>query len=161
MLVSPRFFLVSKLVGPWRKRGAPILTEKERIPTPNTLAYLITQPDALQSEKTATFLKQLATAHQNIDLCIQLASQFASMVRERVPDQLTPWLQVAEASDLNAFSHFAKSLRKDEAAFRAALQFEWSNGAVEGHVNRLKMIKRMMFGRANFDLLRHRVLYQF
>ncbi len=53
---------------------------------------------------------------------------------------------------------FTKGLKKDEAAVRAALRLEWSNGQVEGQVNRLKTIKRQMFGRAKFDLLRQRVL---
>jgi transposase len=54
---------------------------------------------------------------------------------------------------------FSNSLMKDEAAVRAGLSSEWSSGQVEGHVNRLKMIKRQMYGRANFDLLRARVLH--
>jgi transposase len=53
---------------------------------------------------------------------------------------------------------FGDSLQRDEAAVRAALRLEWSNGQVEGQVNRLKLIKRQMFGRAKFDLLRKRVL---
>jgi transposase len=53
---------------------------------------------------------------------------------------------------------FAAGLKKDEAAVRAALGRAWSNGQVEGHVNRRKRIKRTRFGRAKFDLLRQRVL---
>jgi transposase len=53
---------------------------------------------------------------------------------------------------------FALRLRRDEAAVRAGLTSEWSNGPVEGHVNRLKLVKRSMYGRAGFDLLRARVL---
>ena len=54
---------------------------------------------------------------------------------------------------------FARGLRQDEAAVRAALTLDWSNGPVEGRVNRLKSIKRSMYGRARFDLLRARVLH--
>ena len=53
-----------------------------------------------------------------------------------------------------------KGLVRDQSEVLAALTYQWSNGPVEGHVNRLKMIKRLMYGRANFDLLRYRVLYQ-
>ena len=53
---------------------------------------------------------------------------------------------------------FATGLRQDEAAVTAALQYAWSNGPVEGHINRLKMLKRQMFGRAHLDLLRRRFL---
>ncbi len=65
----------------------------------------------------------------------------------------------AAASGLAEMRGFVAGLRRDLAAVKAALTYEWSNGQVEGQVNRLKMIKRMMYGRANFDLLRQRVLH--
>ena len=49
-------------------------------------------------------------------------------------------------------------MEKDESAIRAAISTKWSNGVVEGHVNRLKMLKRQMYGRAGFELLRRRVM---
>ena len=55
-------------------------------------------------------------------------------------------------------SYRAQLVSVDEAAVKAALKYPWSNGPVEGHVNRLKTLKRQMYGRANFDLLRRRVL---
>ena len=61
-------------------------------------------------------------------------------------------------SQIPEFENFVKVLQKDEAAVRAAVSWEWSNGQTEGQVNRLKMLKRQMYGRANFDLLRARVL---
>jgi transposase len=54
------------------------------------------------------------------------------------------------------FRNFAKGLRRDERAVRAAMKVEWSNGQTEGQVNRLKLLKRQMYGRAKFDLLRAR-----
>lgn len=60
---------------------------------------------------------------------------------------------------LDDLRHFAIGLERDYAAVEAALRFAWSNGPTEGHVHRLKLIKRQMYGRANFDLLRLRVLY--
>jgi transposase len=68
---------------------------------------------------------------------------------------LDGWLCEAEISVL---APFAASLRRDEDAVRAALTKAWSNGQVEGQVNRLKVIKREMYGRAGFDLLRCQVL---
>ena len=53
---------------------------------------------------------------------------------------------------------FVRSLRKDYEAVKAALSYEWSQGQVEGQITRLKLIKRQMYGRANFDLLKQRVL---
>jgi transposase len=63
-----------------------------------------------------------------------------------------------ESCDVKKLQNFALGLRQDYNAIRAALTYEWSNGQVEGQVNRLKSIKHQMYGRANFDLLRQRAL---
>ncbi len=85
--------------------------------------------------------------------------EFARLVRERQADELDAWLERASASAAPAFRSFAASLRRDEAAVRAGMSLPWSTGPVEGEINRLKLIKRTMFGRAKLDLLRQRVLY--
>lgn len=77
------------------------------------------------------------------------------MVKERRPERLDDWLDAAEQTELESF---ARSLRKDYEAVRAALSYEWSNGQVEGQIHGLKLVKRQMYGRANFDLLKQRVL---
>jgi transposase len=89
----------------------------------------------------------------------ELAQRFVLMVQSRQADQLDPWLVDAQASAISQLRTFAKGLLKDYPAIRAALTVEWSNGQVEGQVNRLKVIKRDMYGRAKFDLLRLRVLH--
>ncbi len=81
------------------------------------------------------------------------------MVRERQHEKLENWLERAEASGQTALRSFAGGIRRDYAAVRAALSLPFSNGPVEGQVNRLKFLKRQMYGRAKFDLLRKRVLY--
>lgn len=81
---------------------------------------------------------------------------FAERLRRGDPAGLTPWLEAAGKTDLGGF---VIGLGQDEAAVRAAIVEPWSNGPVEGQVNRLKMIKRSMYGRAKFDLLRQRVLH--
>ena len=86
------------------------------------------------------------------------AHAFAQLLRERQSDGLPAWLAHAEQSTVSEMRSFATGLRQDEAAVTAALQYEWSNGPVEGHINRLKMLKRQMFGRAHLDLLRCRFL---
>ena len=73
-------------------------------------------------------------------------------------DTLDTWLEEAEQCGLKVFKNFAAGLRRDYEAVKAALTYEWSQGQVEGQVNRLKFIKRQMYGRAKFDLLRKRVL---
>jgi transposase len=79
------------------------------------------------------------------------------MVRDKDggEDRLDSWLDAATASGL---ASFARGLRQDLAAVRAALVLPWSTSPVEGQINRLKTIKRQMYGRAGFDLLRRRVL---
>jgi len=72
---------------------------------------------------------------------------------------LPAWLRAAAKSKLKEFVSFARGLSEDYEAVMNALRYEWSNGQLEGQVNRLKLIKRMMYGRAKFDLLRARVLH--
>jgi transposase len=72
---------------------------------------------------------------------------------------LTGWLDEAESSGVAEFESFADALKRDHEAVKATLSCERSNGQTEGQINRLKMIKRQMYGRANFDLLRARVLH--
>jgi transposase len=87
-----------------------------------------------------------------------LAGEFAAMVRKRSRQSLSEWLARA-ASACAELRNFGAGLRQDEAAVAAALTEPWSNGPVEGQVNRLKLIKRQMYGRAGFQLLRARVRY--
>jgi transposase len=87
-----------------------------------------------------------------------LVQRFGEMIRTRQKDALDRWLADVEASGIVELRNFAASLRRDEGAVRAALELPWSTGPVEGHINRVKMLKRQSYGRAKFDLLRRRVL---
>lgn len=80
------------------------------------------------------------------------------MVSERRSEELDAWLDAAENSEVPEIENFGRALRRDYEAVGAALEYEWSSGQVEGQINRLKLIKRQMYGRASFDLLRQRVL---
>lgn len=71
---------------------------------------------------------------------------------------LEAWMSAVDASDLPALRSFVLGLRRDQDGVTAGLTLPWSSGVVEGNVNRLKMFKRQMFGRAKPDLLRKRVL---
>ena len=90
----------------------------------------------------------------------ELVLAFLQLVRKREPESLEPWIERARASQVAELVEFAKGLVRDRAAVEAALRHTWSNGITEGHVNRLKMIKRTAYGRASFALLRQRVLAQ-
>jgi transposase len=87
-----------------------------------------------------------------------LAQEFGKLIRQRQGEKLEEWLHRAEASVIVELNHFATGLRGDYQAVKAALSYEWSQGQVEGQVNRLKFIKRQGYSRANSDLLRKRVL---
>jgi transposase len=88
----------------------------------------------------------------------QLAHAFMDLVRERQADQLSPWLEQADRSGIPELRGFVRSLRLDGAAIRAMLRLPWSNGPTEGHINRLKTLKRQMYGRASLPLLKRRLL---
>jgi transposase len=100
-----------------------------------------------------------------LDLCPEvrtirtLTQGFCTLVRERAAAALEPWLCAAQASGCSELRGFAEGLRRDRAAVDAALTLEWSQGQTEGKVNKVKTTKRRMYGRANFDLLRQRVLH--
>ena len=102
-----------------------------------------------------TLLRQ----HPSLARVNDLAQQFTDMIKGRQGEHLPVWLREATASDIHELKTFAAGLQAHEPAIQAAMTYEWSNGTTEGHVNRLKLIKRQMYGRANFDLLRIRVLH--
>jgi hypothetical protein len=86
-----------------------------------------------------------------------LAQRFLKIVRQRDLGAFEAWLSDCLASGVREMSTFASGLQQDDAAVRAALTVPWSTGQVEGHITRLKLVKRQMYGRAGFDLLRQRV----
>ncbi len=88
-----------------------------------------------------------------------LSQEFVTMLKERQAEALDSWLKRAKACHVTELVSFVNAIRRDDAAVRAAFSSEWSNGITEGHVNRLKFLKRQMFGRAHLDLLRVKVLY--
>jgi transposase len=89
---------------------------------------------------------------------LDLADEFAKLIRKQSPRTLSDWLAGGEASSNPELRRFAEGIRRDESAVRAAVTLKWSNGPVEGHVNRLKTIKRQMYGRAGFVLIRAQVI---
>jgi transposase len=96
--------------------------------------------------------------HAELAEAIALAQDFAQLVRQRQASQLDAWLARAAESSLVPLQRFAKGLRDDYDAVKAGVTVPWSTGPVEGHINRLKMLKRQMFGRARLDLLSRRFL---
>jgi transposase len=119
---------------------------------------LLKQPDTLSAQEV--WLLEQLDAIPEIIAVKTLATDFQEMVRHRQSDRLGDWLTRCHESRLRAFARFADSLTQDYAAVEAALATHWSNGQTEGQINRLKLLKRQMYGRAKLDLLRQRVLYR-
>ena len=111
-----------------------------------------------RDDEASRALTALCAGDAGIRETAEAIEGYVSLIRERRAEELPTWIGRARESTVPEIRAFAERLRQDEAAVRSGASLDWSNGPVEGHVNRLKAIKRAMFGRARFDLLRARVL---
>lgn len=156
--------LVSMVVAPFRRDEGlslpwlPTVTRHQPL-LPRDGVNLILQRPNERSAEEQTALDQLRQVHAELDQIVDLSERYTAMLRNRQATAFDTWMGDAHASVSKEVRRFARNLRNDEAAVRAALMHEWSNGQVEGQVHRLKLIKRSMYGRAKFDLLRLRVLH--
>lgn len=100
----------------------------------------------------------LSNFDSELAMLYELSQDFVEMVRNRQAGKLENWLKAIDQSETDELKSFATGIRQDRQAVEAGLTVEWSQGQVEGQVNRLKTIKRTMYGRAGFNLLRARVL---
>jgi transposase len=134
-------------------------SKSEVVPwSPNRAAWLLIKPEDDLTLEDRQALEKMKQSDQNVAEAYSLGQRFINMVRERQPDELLPWLEDAAKSGIDTLKGFANGIQQDLAAVINALSLPWSNGQTEGQVNRLKLIKRQMYGRANFDLLRKRVI---
>jgi transposase len=139
------------------RQTLPAVAEPASPPlTPHRATWLVLRREAKRTEAEAQQLTQLREQQAEVAEAIDLAQDFTQLVRQRQPAQLDPWLKRAATSTLEALQRFAKGLYEDYDAVKAGVTLPWSNGPVEGHINRLKMLKRQMFGRARLDLLSRR-----
>jgi len=139
---------------------APQPKPKIKSVAPRHVAHLLTKPASDLSAEQQREVDWLCQSFPDLATAYRLAQEFGKMVRERLPDQFMEWLEKALASGLTDFRNFATSLAKDQDAVLAGLTISWSSGPVEGHVNRLKLIKRDMFGRGKLDLLKKRLCHR-
>ena len=124
--------------------------------TPRRAAWLVLRRAEQRATAETQQLVQLHMQSAAVAEAITLAQDFATLVRQRQPEVLDAWLQRATTSAPEAMRRFAQGLYEDYAAVKAGVTLPWSTGPVEGHINRLKMLKRQMFGRAHLDLLSRR-----
>lgn len=110
--------------------------------TPRRATWLVLRKQESQQTDDEQLITLLKAQHPDLATAIELAQGFAQIVRQRQPSQFDPWLVQADSSNLNAFRRFAKGLREDYDAVKAGVTLSISNSPVEGHINRLKMLKR-------------------
>ena len=117
------------------------------------------QPDKL-TEREHQWLEQCCHIGEDVALAYQLVQQCAPYDEYPTWGQLDAWLEKVTRSPLQDLHSFAKEIRSDIEAVEAGLLLSWSNGQIESQMTSLKLLKRLGYGRANFQTLRKRVLYQ-
>lgn len=126
------------------------------------VGILVTR-SADRSDDEQRTVEQLTALHPEVGRAVTLLAEFAGLVRasplQTASGDLNRWMAEAESSDLPEFLTFVTKLHQDRDAVVAGLTLPWSQGRIEGQVTRVKLIKRSMYGRAKFDLLRQRILY--
>jgi transposase len=164
--------IVRRHVAPWRTQparrgrsaqrpvdiGGPPAPLPTRVLSPRQARWLLLRDWDELGPSERTYRSYLVDECQAIRETQQLADDFGRVIRTQNRPALDVRLVRAEASDVPEIRSFAAGLRRDQPAVVAAVTSPWSNGQTEGQVNRLKLLKRQMYGRASFPFLRHRLL---
>jgi transposase len=161
------FYTVRRRLAAWREpkdqpKGQSSTLRNKPVwkPSSRTVAWLLIEPQRADSSEKQTFLAALRRLWPELDPSVALVQEFRRMVHDREYASLEAWVELAqEKTIVPEVRGFASRLRKDWPAVTEAVKGVWSNGQVEGQINRLKLIKRQMYGRAGLDLLRQRVLH--
>jgi transposase len=143
---------------PQRKSLSSPSAPLENLSAQRATWLFVCQPEQLDERQQAE-LALIRQASSSAEAAYRLAQAFMQMLRKQTGAQLDAWLSEVEASHVPELESFARGIRQDQAAVLAGLTLPWSQGPLEGHVNRLKLIKRSMYGRAKLPLLRARVLH--
>jgi transposase len=126
--------------------------------SPIVAASLCIKPRGLLTPSQAAKVDALKSASADFTAMRQLAMRFRGILRSKDIQKFGVWLDDAQQSGIYAMQRFARTVRRDLDAVTNALTEEWSNGQTEGHINRLKTLKRAMYGRSGAELLRARML---
>jgi transposase len=150
--------MMAQFVSVWRKRGHSSRPARPRRIAPKQAAILTTKsPDQLTDEQRSLF-DRLSASCRDLPWMRTLALDFRDALASKDRQQMLWWIQNAKRCGIGSLVRFAFGLQKDLSAVLAAVETPSSNGQVEGQINRLKTIKRQMYGGAGFDLLRAGVL---
>lgn len=157
---------ITRYLKEQERLGEPVPDRPPGILASNAAGILVTRPEN-RSEGEVRTLQRLKTVHRITERCCTLFEEFAVMLRdkeqrnaEQAHRQLEAWTEQAKASGVAELKAFAVKLLQDSEAVLAAMTLPYSQGQTEGRVNKLKLVKRSMYGRGKFDLLRQRVLYE-
>jgi transposase len=127
-------------------------------PSAQAVSFVMVCLAARRSRVAQQYLDQLCAMEAGVARAYGLSQAFLAMVRERRGAHLKAWMAEAMHSGIEALARFAGGLQEDLTAVTAGLTLGWSNGVTEGHIHRLKLVKRQGYGWAGFALLRQRVL---
>ncbi len=148
---------VNLYLQPFRALGAAPPAAPAPPKARDITGWMLRHPDSLDADEQAKLEEALARC-PHLDATAAHVAAFAEMMTGRYGERLDAWIAAVDADDLPDLHSFTTGLTHDHDAVLAGLTLEHSSGAVEGNVNRIKMIKRQMYGRAGFGLLRKRVL---
>jgi len=148
---------VADYVRPFRPLGAAPPAAPPPPKVRHIVGWLLRHPDSLDAEERVA-LKDVRARCPHLDALAGHVTAFAEMLTGRHGHRLDAWIAAAKADDLPDLHRFTTGLKRDHTAVRNGLTLPHSSGPVEGTVNKIKTIKRQMYGRANLDLLRKRVL---
>ncbi len=127
--------------------------------SPRELRWLLAKREEELTPEEQQDLKRLLESSQEVKDLYGLLQSFLQMLRLRQPERLNGWMKEARASGIKELGSFVAGIERDYDAVRAGLTFPWSQGPVEGTVNKIKTHKRLMYGRASFPLLRQKLLH--
>jgi transposase len=149
--------MVAKFVSGWRASSSQRNARPQRIAARHAAALATRAPEQLTQEQRLLF-DQLSSSCPDLKWMRTLALDFRAALTSRDGHQMRGWVQIAKLSGIGSLVRFAFGLQRDLSAVTAAVESHWNNGQVEGQINRLKMIKRQMYGRAGLGLLHARIL---
>jgi transposase len=127
--------------------------------TPREIRWLLAKHREDLTDEERADLDRLLQASEEVRAIRSLLHKFLNMVRQRKDERLRPWMEAALTSDIPELKSFVAGIERDYDAVKAALRLPWSQGITEGKVNKLKTLKRVMYGKAGFALLRQRLLH--
>lgn len=152
--------IVRDAVARWRKGWLPPVTATGRLPSASRVSRWLMPWRIIRGEENyaSRFISLMCEKEPQLKIAQQLALEFYQILKTKNKPQLSRWFIRVSESGSTELQRVSAGMESDAAAICEAITSSWSKGVAEGHVNRLKMLKRQMYGRAGFELLRRRVM---